>query len=99
MNYTLGWLHLSDLHFLDHHAWRNSPALSNLIDDLGALLRGGLRVDLVLCTGDIGFGETARNPLRINTLTQWILRQGTGDLQAEQRPPISGAGQSRHRSN
>lgn len=63
MNPTLGWLHISDLHFLDQHAWRDSPPLNKLIDDLDALLKDGLRVDLVLCTGDIGFGETKAEPL------------------------------------
>lgn len=63
MNPTLGWLHLSDLHFLDQHAWRDSQPLKTLIEDLHALLKSGLRVDLVLCTGDIGFGETKTEPL------------------------------------
>ena len=58
MNYALGWLHLSDLHFLDRHAWRDNQSLTKLIEDLDKLLKSGLRVDLVLCTGDIGFGET-----------------------------------------
>lgn len=60
---SLGWLHISDLHFLDRHAWRNSRPLKKLIEDLGVLLSDGLRVDLVLCTGDIGFGETKAEPL------------------------------------
>lgn len=63
MNYSLGWLHISDLHFLDRHAWRDSQPLKKLIDDLDDLLKSGLRVDLVLCTGDIGFGETKAEPL------------------------------------
>jgi len=63
MNNTLGWLHLSDLHFLDRHAWRDSQSLKMLIEDLEVLLKKGLRVDLVLCTGDIGFGETKKEPL------------------------------------
>jgi len=63
MNNTLGWLHLSDLHFLDSHAWRDSQSLKKLIEDLEVLLNKGLRVDLVLCTGDIGFGETKQEPL------------------------------------
>lgn len=63
MNPTLGWLHLSDLHFLDRHSWRDSQPLIKLIEDLKVLLKGGLRVDLVFCTGDIGFGETKTEPL------------------------------------
>lgn len=63
MTPTLGWLHISDLHFLDKHAWRDNQPLKKLIDDLAALLKDGLRVDLVLCTGDIGFGETKTEPL------------------------------------
>lgn len=63
MNYTLGWLHLSDLHFLDRHAWRDSRALNKLLEDLESRLKAGLRVDLVFCTGDIGFGETKAEPL------------------------------------
>jgi len=63
INYSLGWLHISDLHFLDRHAWRDSLPLKKLIDDLESLLKSGLRVDLVLCTGDIGFGETKAEPL------------------------------------
>lgn len=63
MNPTLGWLHISDLHFLDRHAWRDSQPLSKLVEDIAGLLRNGLRVDLVLCTGDIGFGETKTEPL------------------------------------
>lgn len=63
INYSLGWLHISDLHFLDRHAWRDSQPLKKLIEDLDDLLKSGLRVDLVLCTGDIGFGETKAEPL------------------------------------
>lgn len=63
MNYSLGWLHISDLHFLDRHAWRDNQPLTKLIADLRTLVEGGLRVDLVLCTGDIGFGETKTEPL------------------------------------
>lgn len=63
INYSLGWLHISDLHFLDRHAWRDSLPLKKLIDDLEGLLKSGLRVDLVLCTGDIGFGETKAESL------------------------------------
>ncbi|XVJ48663.1 metallophosphoesterase [Pseudomonas sp. UBT] len=63
MTPTLGWLHISDLHFLDEHAWRDDRPLKKLIEDLETLMRSGLRVDLVLCTGDIGFGETKAEPL------------------------------------
>lgn len=63
MNHTLGWLHLSDLHFLDRRAWRDSRALNKLLEDLESRLKAGLRVDLVFCTGDIGFGETRAEPL------------------------------------
>ncbi|WP_122692433.1 metallophosphoesterase [Pseudomonas atacamensis] len=63
INSTLGWLHISDLHFLDRHAWRDSQPLKKLIADLETLLKRGLRVDLVICTGDIGFGETKTEPL------------------------------------
>ncbi|WP_279212811.1 metallophosphoesterase [Delftia acidovorans] len=63
MNYSLGWLHISDLHFLDKHEWRDNLPLKKLIDDLERLLKSGLRVDLILCTGDIGFGETKAESL------------------------------------
>ena len=63
MNSSLGWLHISDLHFLDRNTWRDNQPLKKLIDDLDELLKSGLRVDLVLCTGDIGFGETKAEPL------------------------------------
>ena len=62
-NATLGWLHLSDLHFLERSSWRDSKPLNKLLDDLEDSLRRGLRIDLVLCTGDIGFGETKAEPL------------------------------------
>jgi len=63
VTHTLGWLHISDLHFLDKHAWRDSQPLKKMLDDLEVLLNEGLRIDLVLCTGDIGFGETRTQPL------------------------------------
>ena len=63
MNKTLGWLHLSDLHFLDKHDWQNSPVLEKLLKDITGLRSGGLQIDLVFCTGDIGFGETSSEPL------------------------------------
>lgn len=60
---SLGWLHISDLHFLENSSWRDSQPLKKLLDDLDGLLKSGLRIDLVLCTGDIGFGETKTEPL------------------------------------
>lgn len=63
MDSTLGWLHLSDLHFFGRYAARDDGPLEGLIEDLKAMLARGLRVDLVVCTGDIGFGETKTEPL------------------------------------
>lgn len=63
MNGTLGWLHISDLHVLKKHEWRNNLPLKKLIEDLQCLLKNGLQIDLVLCTGDIGFGETKAESL------------------------------------
>lgn len=60
---SLSWLHFSDIHFLDKHDWRNSPVLDKLIADIGRLKASGLSIDLVFCTGDIGFGQTSADPL------------------------------------
>lgn len=60
---SLGWLHLSDLHFLSASNWRNSAVLQKLQDDVADRRKEGLRIDLVLCTGDIGFGKTDSEPL------------------------------------
>lgn len=63
MDKTLGWLHLSDLHFLYKHDWRASPVLEKLLDDVARLKTNGLFIDLVLCTGDIGYGQASTDPL------------------------------------
>ncbi|MFA5925002.1 MAG: metallophosphoesterase [Methylococcaceae bacterium] len=60
---TIGWLHLSDLHFLEKHDWRDNPVLDKLCADVSLLKNAGLLIDLVFCTGDIGYGETSSNPL------------------------------------
>ena len=60
---SLSWLHFSDIHLLDKHDWRNSPVLDKLIADIGRLKASGLSIDLVFCTGDIGFGQTSADPL------------------------------------
>jgi len=60
---SLGWLHLSDLHFLSASNWRDSPVLRKLQADIADRRKDGLRIDLVLCTGDIGFGEKSSEPL------------------------------------
>jgi calcineurin-like phosphoesterase family protein len=61
---SLGWLHLSDLHFLSASNWRDSPVLKKLQTDIAdRRKKDGLRIDLVLCTGDIGFGEKGSEPL------------------------------------
>jgi len=61
---SLGWLHLSDLHFLSANDWRDSAVLRNLKSDISSKKREGLAIDLVFCTGDIGFGETSKEPLK-----------------------------------
>ncbi|HKU00938.1 MAG TPA: hypothetical protein VJS30_31050 [Paraburkholderia sp.] len=43
MNKTLGWLHLSDLHFWGKRDWKNSPVLEKLLKDIAALRRSGLQ--------------------------------------------------------
>jgi 3',5'-cyclic AMP phosphodiesterase CpdA len=54
----VSWLHLSDIHFCAHDAWRDSVARQALVDFLRAELGNSLPVpDLVLCTGDVAFGE------------------------------------------
>ena len=63
MSNALGWLHLSDIHFLDKLDWRNSLVLDKLQKDLSRLREQGLGIDLVFCTGDIGYGETSKEPL------------------------------------
>lgn len=63
MNTCFGWLHLSDLHFLDKHAWRDNRVLAELVKDITVCRAKGLRIDLVFCTGDIGFGATSNEPL------------------------------------
>jgi len=56
MTKTLGWVHLSDLHFLSRKSWRDSKVLTDLLIDLQKQVDSGARVDLVFCTGDISFG-------------------------------------------
>src|SRR5574340_76418 len=63
MGKALGWLHLSDIHFLNKHDWRNSPVLDKLQRDVFLLREQGLGIDLVFCTGDVGYGETSKEPL------------------------------------
>ncbi len=60
---SLGWLHLSDLHFLSDNNWRDSPVLRKLQVDIFDQKKDGRRIDLVLCTGDIGFGKTPSESL------------------------------------
>ncbi len=61
---SLGWLHLSDLHFLSATDWRDSVVLRDLQSDISGRKQEGLAIDLVFCTGDIGFGETSKEPLK-----------------------------------
>lgn len=60
---SLGWLHLSDLHFLSATNWRDSAVLRKLQEDIADCRNAGLHIELVLCTGDIGFGEKSSEPL------------------------------------
>lgn len=65
MSTNISWLQLSDIHFRASDAWRDSAARDSLVD----LLRGSFgagtltRPDLILCTGDIGFGDTSSQKL------------------------------------
>ena len=63
MNKKIGWLHISDLHFLEKNDWRNNSVLHKLREDVEVLRKQGLGIDLVFCTGDIGFGETSKESL------------------------------------
>jgi predicted phosphodiesterase len=65
MNKKIGWLHISDLHFLEKNDWRNNSVLQKLREDVDVLRKQGLGIDLVFCTGDIGFGETSKEPLTV----------------------------------
>jgi len=60
MSPKLTWLHLSDIHFHPRTEWRDSASRDAL---LGYLQAESLRPDLIFCTGDIAFGETAQTPL------------------------------------
>ncbi len=54
----VSWLHLSDIHFCARDAWRDSAARGSLLEFLEAEMGESLPVpDLILCTGDIAFGE------------------------------------------
>lgn len=63
MHKTIGWLHLSDLHFLKQHDWRDNSVLEDLCADISSMKNDGLLIDLVFCTGDIGYGETRNDSL------------------------------------
>ncbi len=63
MDCKIGWLHLSDLHFHSKTKWADSEVLQGIIVDLKELKQKGRHVDLIFCTGDIGFGETSKQPL------------------------------------
>jgi len=65
MGRKISWLHLSDIHFRASDAWRDSTARDSLVDLLSVSFDSGAlsRPDLVLCTGDIGFGDTTSQKL------------------------------------
>lgn len=60
---TLGWLHISDIHFLDKTGWRDGRVLDTLVEDVAQQRKAGLAIDFVLCTGNIGFGQTGKESL------------------------------------
>ena len=62
---ALHWLHLSDIHFHPKDAWRDDRARQELLAFLQKRFDSGKlpRPDLIFCTGDIAFGETAKHPL------------------------------------
>jgi predicted MPP superfamily phosphohydrolase len=53
---SLGWLHLSDIHLLNAHGWRDNSILRSLKEDIAAQKQAGRVVDFVVVTGDIAFG-------------------------------------------
>jgi predicted phosphodiesterase len=56
----LCWLHLSDIHFLPNHEWKDNTARDALLDFLQTqLTKNDYKVDFIFCTGDIAFGELA----------------------------------------
>lgn len=63
MTKRLGWLHISDIHFLSKKDWRDSDILKKLLEDLADIIDKGIQIDLIFCTGDIGFGQTSTEPL------------------------------------
>jgi predicted MPP superfamily phosphohydrolase len=60
MSKSISWLHISDIHFRATDAWRDSTARDSLIDRLQKDIASGKinRPNLILCTGDIAFGDT-----------------------------------------
>ncbi|MCA3845453.1 MAG: metallophosphoesterase, partial [Burkholderia sp.] len=63
-NNDLIWLHISDIHFHPKTSWRDNATRQELLDFLRGEFDNALpRPHLVLCTGDIAFGETSGAPL------------------------------------
>ncbi len=56
MNPSLGWLHLSDIHLLNAHGWRDGAVLRSLKEDIATQKIAGRVVDFMVVTGDIAFG-------------------------------------------
>jgi predicted phosphodiesterase len=61
MRKKLTWLHISDIHFQTKTEWRDSTIRSSLLAHLKSNFETNptLRPDLIFCTGDIAFGESA----------------------------------------
>jgi len=57
------WLHISDIHFRAADSWRDSSARDALVRYLDGRARSWRQLDFVFCTGDIGFGDVAGQPL------------------------------------
>ena len=65
MSTTLSWLHISDIHFRATDSWRDSTARDALLDCLQKNIGSAelTKPNLILCTGDIGFGDTSSQKL------------------------------------
>ena len=62
---SLTWLHISDIHFHPGKEWRDSVPRNYLLDLLRKEFKSqpSLRPDLILCTGDVAFGEMRGMPI------------------------------------
>lgn len=65
MKNQLTWLHISDIHFNRTTSWRDSTSISSLIEHLRTVFQQDptLRPDLIICTGDLAYGEISASPL------------------------------------